>query len=105
MTEPDPSERRAAGGAAARPRDPRAAWSVRPGSLVAPASIECGLAGTVMRFVPPLAALAPGEVAFDGDERARARPMAALLDALRSLGVDVRDDGRGFLPFVVSGTG
>jgi 3-phosphoshikimate 1-carboxyvinyltransferase len=47
-------------------------WTVRPGPLRGPASVDCGLAGTVMRFVPPLAALADGPVAFDGDERARA---------------------------------
>ena len=45
-------------------------------------TIDCGLAGTVMRFVPPLAALAPGRVAFDGDEQAYARPMAPLLAGL-----------------------
>ena len=57
------------------------------------ASIDCGLAGTVLRFVPPLAALSDAEVRFDGDEQARARPIAPLLDALRALGVDI--DGQG----------
>lgn len=66
------------------------------------ASIDCGLAGTVLRFVPPLAALSDAEVRFDGDEQARARPIAPLLDALRSLGVDI--DGHG-LPFTVRGRG
>ena len=54
------------------------------------ASVDCGLAGTVMRFVPPVAALADGAVAFDGDPHARTRPMAGVLDALRGLGVDDR---------------
>lgn len=68
-------------------------------------SIECGLAGTVMRFVPPLAALALGPVAFDGDLYARKRPMRPLLDALRALGADISDEGRGALPFTVHGQG
>ena len=50
-------------------------------------TVDCGLAGTVMRFVPPVAALADGAVAFDGDPHARDRPMAPVLDALRALGV------------------
>ncbi|MEB3982215.1 3-phosphoshikimate 1-carboxyvinyltransferase [Mycobacterium sp. 663a-19] len=66
------------------------------------ARIDCGLAGTVLRFVPPLAALALSPVDFDGDEQARVRPIAPLLDALRGLGV--RIDGAG-LPFRVQGTG
>jgi 3-phosphoshikimate 1-carboxyvinyltransferase len=66
------------------------------------ARVDCGLAGTVLRFVPPLAALADSAVEFDGDEQARARPIAPLLDALRVLGV--RIDGAG-LPFRVRGNG
>ncbi|WP_440311703.1 3-phosphoshikimate 1-carboxyvinyltransferase [Leucobacter chromiireducens] len=73
--------------------------------LTGSTSIECGLAGTVMRFVPPLAALALGPVAFDGDPYARKRPMRPLLDALRALGADVADEGRGALPFTVHGAG
>lgn len=75
------------------------------GGSLAPApsaSIDCGLAGTVLRFVPPLAALSTAVVAFDGDEQARARPIAPLLDALRGLGVDITGDG---LPFAVHGRG
>jgi 3-phosphoshikimate 1-carboxyvinyltransferase len=66
------------------------------------ATVDCGLAGTVLRFVPPLAALADSMVEFDGDEQARARPIAPLLDALRGLGVKI--DGSG-LPFRVHGGG
>jgi 3-phosphoshikimate 1-carboxyvinyltransferase len=66
------------------------------------AAVDCGLAGTVLRFVPPLAALADSVVEFDGDEQARARPIAPLLDALRGLGVEI--DGNG-LPFRVEGSG
>jgi 3-phosphoshikimate 1-carboxyvinyltransferase len=75
------------------------------GGTLAPgpqARIDCGLAGTVLRFVPPLAALSPALVEFDGDEQARTRPIAPLLDALRGLGVDI--DGTG-LPFGVRGRG
>ena len=64
--------------------------------------IDCGLAGTVLRFVPPLAALSAATVVFDGDEQARARPIAPLLDALRGLGVEIDGDG---LPFSVHGRG
>jgi 3-phosphoshikimate 1-carboxyvinyltransferase len=67
-----------------------------------PASIDCGLAGTVMRFVPPTAALADGEIRFDGDPRARERPMGTVLNALRALGV--RLDGEA-LPFTLHGRG
>ena len=66
------------------------------------ARVDCGLAGTVLRFVPPLAALADAAVEFDGDEQARARPIAPLLDALRDLGVPIEGTG---LPFRVRGSG
>jgi 3-phosphoshikimate 1-carboxyvinyltransferase len=66
------------------------------------AAVDCGLAGTVLRFVPPLAALGDSVVEFDGDEQARIRPIEPLLNALRALGVPV--DGAG-LPFRVQGSG
>ncbi|WP_237223155.1 3-phosphoshikimate 1-carboxyvinyltransferase [Rothia nasimurium] len=69
------------------------------------ASIDVGLAGTVMRFVPPVAALLPGTFHFDGDEHARVRPMLPVVEALRGLGVEVEDAGRGSLPFTVVSTG
>ena len=78
---------------------------VTPGELLGGGSIDCGLAGTVMRFIPPLAALALGPVSFDGDVSARRRPMRTMIDALRLLGIDVNDDGRGTLPFSLYGTG
>jgi 3-phosphoshikimate 1-carboxyvinyltransferase len=77
-------------------------WLVTPRPLTGPAVIDCGLAGTVMRFLPALAATATGEIVVDGDEAARRRPMATVLDALRDLGA--RIDG-GALPFTVHGTG
>ncbi len=64
--------------------------------------VDCGLAGTVMRFLPPIAALATGDVVFDGDPRARQRPLAPLVAALRQLGVTVNGD---HLPLTVAGTG
>ncbi len=79
-------------------------WTVHPGRLHG-GRIDTGLAGTVMRFLPAVAALAQGEVAFDGDRYARERPMATLLDGLRQAGVLVDDDGCGRMPFTVHGTG
>ncbi|RRR48679.1 3-phosphoshikimate 1-carboxyvinyltransferase [Mycolicibacter terrae] len=64
--------------------------------------LNCGLAGTVLRFVPPLAALSTATVTFDGDEQARSRPIAPLLDAMRRLGIAVDGDG---LPFAIKGAG
>jgi 3-phosphoshikimate 1-carboxyvinyltransferase len=58
-----------------------------------------------MRFVPPIAALASGEIRFDGDPRARQRPMKQIIESLRALGVEIKDDGRGTLPFTVVGRG
>jgi 3-phosphoshikimate 1-carboxyvinyltransferase len=80
-------------------------WFVHPRALHGPAEIDCGLAGTVMRFLPPVAALAIGSVRFDGDPRARERPMGPVVTALRDLGVRVDDDGTRRLPFTVHGTG
>ena len=76
---------------------------IEPAPLHGPASIDVGLAGTVMRFVPPVAALANGDVAFDGDVGARSRPMAVTIDSLRALGVRIDGDDR--LPFTVHGSG
>jgi 3-phosphoshikimate 1-carboxyvinyltransferase len=80
-------------------------WKVTPGPFRGRRTIDCGLAGTVMRFVPPVAALAEGPVVFDGDPHARTRPMGAILQGLRDLGVTVEDEGRGLLPFTVVGAG
>ncbi|MGY1712054.1 3-phosphoshikimate 1-carboxyvinyltransferase [Geodermatophilus sp. SYSU D00758] len=80
-------------------------WVVTPGPLRGPAEVDAGLAGTVLRFLPPVAALADGPVRLDGDPRLRERPNAGLLAALRDLGVRVDDGGRGRAPFTVHGTG
>jgi 3-phosphoshikimate 1-carboxyvinyltransferase len=85
--------------------DDREDWLVTPGELRGPADVDAGLAGTVLRFLPPVAALATGPVRLDGDPRLRERPNAGLLAALRDLGVAVEDGGRGRAPFTVHGTG
>ncbi len=81
---------------------------VTPGPLTGDTDVDCGLAGTVMRFLPPVAALADGDVRFDGDPEARVRPMLPVLAGLRSLGVQVTGAGPDFpthLPFTVRGRG
>ncbi|TFD56031.1 3-phosphoshikimate 1-carboxyvinyltransferase [Cryobacterium sp. Hh38] len=76
-----------------------------PEELLGSTTIDCGLAGTVMRFLPPLAALALGPTTFDGDSGARRRPMGPIIGALRDLGGDINDDGKHTLPFTVHGRG
>jgi 3-phosphoshikimate 1-carboxyvinyltransferase len=78
---------------------------VTPHFMRGPASIDVGLAGTVMRFLPPLAAFAHGEIAFDGDAVARKRPMATIIESLKELGAKVHDRGTGRLPFMIDATG
>ena len=82
--------------------DDGADWVVTPGPLRGGGRIDVGLAGTVQRFVPPVAALATGPVHFDGDPRARHRPLAPLVDGLRQLGAEVDDVT---LPLTVHGRG
>lgn len=82
-------------------------WTITPSAFAGdqPVDVDCGLAGTVMRFVPPIATLAGADVSFDGDEHARVRPMSTIIGALRHLGADIADDDRGSLPFTVHGHG
>ncbi len=80
-------------------------WMIAPAALRGPARIDVGLAGTVMRFLPPVAALADGPVELDGDPRARERPMAAVVTALRDLGVTVEAAPGDHLPLLVVGRG
>lgn len=77
-------------------------WVVTPGAFGADAEVDCGLAGTVMRFVPPVAALSTGTIAFDGDPHMRNRPVGEVLRALRDLGVSINGEE---LPFTIHGTG
>ncbi|WP_069815608.1 3-phosphoshikimate 1-carboxyvinyltransferase [Streptomyces sp. TP-A0874] len=81
------------------------AWRVIPAGLRGPASVDVGNAGTVMRFLPPVAALADGPIRFDGDPRSHERPLHGVIDALTALGARIDDDGRGALPLTVHGGG
>lgn len=77
-------------------------WVVTPGATDGEVDVDCGLSGTVMRFVPPLACLRSGTTHFDGDEHARSRPMGPLLDGLRQAGAEITGD---LLPVDVIGRG
>ncbi|MEV7118484.1 3-phosphoshikimate 1-carboxyvinyltransferase [Kitasatospora griseola] len=82
------------------------AWRVIPAErLRGPAQVDVGNAGTVMRFLPPLATLADGPVHFDGDPRSHERPQHGVIDALRALGARIDDGGRGGFPLTVHGAG
>ncbi|GAA2319279.1 3-phosphoshikimate 1-carboxyvinyltransferase [Streptomyces kunmingensis] len=81
------------------------AWRVIPSGLRGPATVDVGNAGTVMRFLPPVAALADGPIRFDGDPRSYERPLHGVIDALRTLGARIDDDNRGALPLTVHGGG
>jgi 3-phosphoshikimate 1-carboxyvinyltransferase len=80
-------------------------WRVVPGRCGGSAEVDVGNAGTVMRFVPGVAALTGADVQFRGDGRASQRPVGPLLAALRELGATIDDGGRGAIPFVVRGRG
>ncbi|MEU3185330.1 3-phosphoshikimate 1-carboxyvinyltransferase [Streptomyces sp. NPDC006923] len=81
------------------------AWRVIPAGLHGPATLDIGNAGTVMRFLPPVASLADGPIRFDGDARSYERPLHGVIDALRALGARIDDDNRGSLPLTVHGGG
>lgn len=91
-------------GADPRP-DSGEAWRVIPAGLHGPATVDVGNAGTVMRFLPPVAALADGPIRFDGDPRSYERPLGGVIGALRALGARIDDDNRGALPMTVHGGG
>jgi 3-phosphoshikimate 1-carboxyvinyltransferase len=81
------------------------AWVVTPASLRGPAKIDVGNAGTVMRFLPPLAALAQGDISFDGDPRSYERPLGPVIKALEELGIEIEHEGRYSLPMVIKAKG
>ncbi len=81
------------------------AWRVIPAGLAGPATVDVGNAGTVMRFLPPVATLADGDIRFDGDPRSYERPLNGVIDALRALGARIDDESRGALPLTVHGGG
>ena len=80
-------------------------WKVTPRPLYGPASIDVGNAGTVMRFLPPLAALARGLVHFEGDPRSHERPLGPVIAALEELGVSIDHKNRFALPLTINGAG
>ena len=80
-------------------------WVITPGVLRGPATVDVGNAGTVMRFVPPLSVLAEGDVLFDGDSRARQRPLGPVVEALRDVGADIVPTDGASLPLLVRGRG
>jgi 3-phosphoshikimate 1-carboxyvinyltransferase len=79
--------------------------TVTPAAMSGPARIDVGNAGTVMRFLPPLAALATGEISFDGDPRSYERPLGPVIKALEELGVSIEHEGRYSLPFKLHANG
>jgi 3-phosphoshikimate 1-carboxyvinyltransferase len=105
--DPPGSASGAAPRSASRAPGSAAGWRVIPGQPPAgsPVSVDVGNAGTVMRFLPAVAALTSATVHFDGDERIRQRPVGPILAALRELGARIDDGGRGAAPFTVLGYG
>ena len=81
------------------------AWTLTPAPLCGPAHIDVGNAGTVMRFLPPLAALAQGDISFDGDPRSYERPLGPVIKALEELGIAIEHEGRYSLPLVIKAKG
>lgn len=81
------------------------AWEITPAPLRGPAKVDVGNAGTVMRFLPPLSALAQGDISFDGDPRSYERPLGPVIAALEDLGIEVEHGGRYSLPMVVKSKG
>jgi len=81
------------------------AWKLTPAKLQGPAKVDVGNAGTVMRFLPPLSALAHGDISFDGDPRSYERPLAPVIAALEELGIEIEHGERYSLPLVVKGKG
>jgi 3-phosphoshikimate 1-carboxyvinyltransferase len=78
---------------------------ITPGKFFGPASVDVGNAGTVMRFLPPVAALANGLIHFDGDARSHERPVGPVISALENLGVTIEHGDRYSLPLTINGSG
>ena len=81
------------------------AWQITPAPLRGPARVDVGNAGTVMRFLPPLAAFAQGDISFDGDPRSYERPLGPVIKALEELGIEIDHGGRYSLPMVIRARG
>lgn len=80
-------------------------WEITPAALYGPAALDVGNAGTVMRFMLPVAALAKGLVNFDGDARSHERPLGPLIKALEDLGVTIDHKNKYSLPLLINGAG
>ena len=79
--------------------------TITPAPLYGPAQIDVGNAGTVMRFLPPVAAMAHGLIHFDGDARSHERPLGPVIAALESLGVLIEHGSRYSLPMTLNANG
>ena len=79
--------------------------TINPKKISGPAKVDVGNAGTVMRFLPPVAALATGAISFDGDPRSHERPLGPIIAALENLGVQIEHGGRYSLPLKIKATG
>ena len=78
---------------------------ITPAKFFGPASVDVGNAGTVMRFLPPVAALATGLIHFDGDPRSHERPVGPVISALEELGISIEHGARYSLPLTINGSG
>jgi len=86
-------------------QEPNGDLQITPGKFFGPASVDVGNAGTVMRFLPPVAALANGLIHFDGDARSHERPVGPVIRALEELGVTIEHGGKYSLPLTINGSG
>jgi 3-phosphoshikimate 1-carboxyvinyltransferase len=80
-------------------------YQITPHKLSGPTQIDVGNAGTVMRFLPPIASLATGLVHFDGDARSHERPLEPVIKALEQLGVSIEHRNKYRLPLTINGSG
>ena len=80
-------------------------YQITPQKLSGPTQIDVGNAGTVMRFLPPIASLATGLVHFDGDARSHERPLEPVIKALEQLGASIEHGNKYRLPLTINGSG
>ena len=80
-------------------------YQITPHKLSGPTQIDVGNAGTVMRFLPPIASLATGLVHFDGDARSHERPLEPVIKALEQLGASIEHRNKYRLPLTINGSG
>ena len=84
---------------------PNGDLTINPKKFIGPAKVDVGNAGTVMRFLPPVAALATGAISFDGDPRSHERPLGPIIAALENLGVQIEHGARYSLPLQINASG